>query len=47
MQEQENYRIDILIVDRALEAVNNNIVIAIVDGELTVKRLIIKGNDYY
>ncbi len=38
---------DILIVDRALEAVNNNIVIAIVDGELTVKRLIIKGNDYY
>jgi len=35
---------DILIVDRALEAVHNKIVIAILDGELTVKRLkIIKG----
>ncbi|HOD18397.1 MAG TPA: translesion error-prone DNA polymerase V autoproteolytic subunit [Candidatus Cloacimonadota bacterium] len=30
---------DILIVDRSLEARNNKIVIAIVDGELTVKRL--------
>lgn len=30
---------DLLIVDRALEASNHKIVIAIVDGELTVKRL--------
>ena len=30
---------DILIVDRPLEAVHGNVVIAIVDGELTVKRL--------
>jgi len=38
---------DILIVDRALEATNNHIVIAIVDGELTVKRLKIKEKKYY
>ena len=30
---------DILVVDRALEARHNDIVIAVVDGELTVKRL--------
>lgn len=30
---------DILIVDRSLEAKNNKVVIAVVDGELTVKRL--------
>lgn len=35
---------DILIVDRSLDAIHNKIVIAILDGELTVKRLkIIKG----
>jgi DNA polymerase V len=35
---------DILIVDRSLEASHNKIVIAFIDGELTVKRLkIIKG----
>lgn len=38
---------DILIVDRALEPKNNDIVIAIVDGELTVKRLVIKDNKIY
>jgi len=38
---------DILIVDRAIEANNNHIVIAIVDGELTVKRLKINGTDYF
>jgi len=32
---------DILIVDRSLEAVNGNIVIANIEGEVTVKRLII------
>ena len=31
---------DILIVDRSLEAVNTSIVIAIYNGELTVKRLV-------
>jgi len=31
---------DILVVDRSLEPANNNIVIAVVNGELTVKRLI-------
>ncbi len=36
---------DILIVDRALEATHNRIIIAIVDGELTVKRLIIKEDE--
>lgn len=38
---------DILIVDRALEATNNRIVIAVVDGELTVKRLKICNEEYY
>ena len=35
---------DILIVDRSLEPISGKIVIAIVDGEFTVKRLI-KNND--
>ncbi|MFC1844994.1 LexA family protein [Thermodesulfobacteriota bacterium] len=35
---------DILIVDRSLEPSSNNIVIAVVNGELTVKRLIKKKN---
>ena len=30
---------DIVIVDRALEAVDNKVVIAVINGELTVKRL--------
>lgn len=34
---------DILVVDRAIEAVHNKIVVAILDGEFTVKRLLIKG----
>jgi DNA polymerase V len=38
---------DILVVDRSLEATHNRIVIAIVDGELTVKRLRIEAGDYY
>ena len=33
------YPDDILIVDRSLEAVDKKIVIAVIDGELTVKRL--------
>ena len=35
---------DILVVDRSLEAKNGSIVIAVVNGELTVKRLHIQGN---
>jgi DNA polymerase V len=35
---------DILVVDRSLEPVNNNIVIAVVNGELTVKRLVKNRN---
>ncbi|MFA5907047.1 MAG: translesion error-prone DNA polymerase V autoproteolytic subunit [Desulfobacula sp.] len=34
---------DILIVDRSLEAVDKKIVIAVVDGDLTVKRLRIRS----
>ncbi len=35
---------DMLIVDRALEAIHKKIIVAVVDGEFTVKRLIIKKN---
>jgi len=38
---------DLLIVDRALEASNNKIIIAVVDGELTVKRLNIVDSVYW
>ncbi|MBI9031479.1 translesion error-prone DNA polymerase V autoproteolytic subunit [bacterium] len=38
---------DILIVDRALEAINKKVIIAVLNGELTVKRLIIKNDVYY
>jgi DNA polymerase V len=38
------YPNDILIVDRSLEAQHGNIVIAIVEGELTVKKLYHKNN---
>ena len=35
---------DILVVDRSLKPVNGNIIVAIMDGEFTVKRLYIKQN---
>ena len=35
---------DILVVDRSEEAVHGKIVVAVLDGELTVKRLHIRGN---
>ena len=35
---------DILVVDRSLEASNNKIIVAIVNGEFTVKRLVL-GSD--
>lgn len=39
MQGAGIYSGDLLIVDRSLEAKDNNIIIAVIDGELTVKRL--------
>ena len=38
---------DILIVDRALEPGNNNVVIAVVNGELTVKRIRKSGDKLF
>ncbi len=38
---------DILIVDRALEADNKKVIIAVVNGELTVKRLIRRRGKIY
>jgi DNA polymerase V len=41
------YPDDIIIVDRSLEPSNNRIVIASLNGELTVKRLKIKNGKYH
>jgi DNA polymerase V len=38
---------DILVVDRSLEPVSGKIVVAIYDGELTVKRLKIERGKYW
>lgn len=38
---------DTLIVDRAIDAVDKKVVIAVLNGELTVKRLRIKNNEFY
>lgn len=38
---------DILVVDRSLPAEHNRIVIAALDGELTVKRLVRRGNSVW
>ncbi|MCB1114131.1 MAG: translesion error-prone DNA polymerase V autoproteolytic subunit [Chlamydiia bacterium] len=38
---------DILVVDRALEASSGKIVLAVVNGEFTVKRLLKKGGKLY
>ena len=38
---------DKLIVDRALNAINNDIVIALIDNDFTVKRLIITNDETY
>lgn len=38
---------DILVVDRSLEPIGNKVVIAVVNGELTVKRLIREGEGFY
>lgn len=41
------YDQDLLIVDRALNPLNNDIIIASLDGELTVKRIIKNQNKIY
>jgi DNA polymerase V len=38
---------DMLIVDRSLEAQSGSIVIAVVNGDLTLKRLLIDGNEVW
>lgn len=38
---------DILIVDRSLEAHHNKVIVAIIDGEFTVKRLVKRQSVYY
>ena len=43
MQGAGIYDGDILVVDRSLDAANNRIVIAAIDGELTIKRLHYRG----
>jgi DNA polymerase V len=37
---------DLLVVDRSIKPKNNSIVIASIDGELTVKRIKISGKKY-
>ena len=38
---------DVMVVDRALEPKNNTIVLAVLDGEFTVKRIQKKGDDLF
>ena len=38
---------DLMIVDRSLSPTSNNIVVAIIDGEFTVKRILKKNNQIY
>ncbi len=35
---------DIIVVDRSLEAVNRSVVVAVIDGDLTVKRLVLRND---
>ncbi len=47
MQNAGIYSGDVMVVDRALEPQNNAIVLAILDGEFTVKRIQKKGQELY
>ena len=38
---------DLMVVDRSLEAHSNNIVVAVINGEFTVKKIKKKGNKVY
>ena len=40
-------RQDLIIVDKSLTARPGNIIIAMIDGEFTIKRLSIKNNELY
>jgi DNA polymerase V len=41
------YPHDLLIVDRSLEVKNNSIIIAVIDGELRIKRFVMRGNERF
>jgi len=41
------YNNDLLIIDRSINPNPGHIVVALLDGEFTLKRLIKKGNNYY
>ena len=47
MIEARIYEGDYLIVDRAVEAKNNDIILAVLNGEITVKRYVTRGNRSY
>lgn len=38
---------DLLIVDRSIEAKSGDVVIGYLNGEFTVKRIVLKGNNLY
>ena len=38
---------DLLVIDRSLEPENNKIAVCFLDGEFTIKRLKVKGNDVW
>ena len=41
------YNNDLLIIDRSINPIPGNIVVALLDGEFTLKRLVKKQNSYY
>ena len=41
------YNNDLLVIDRSINATPGRIVVALIDGEFTLKRLIKKENNYY
>ena len=47
MQNAGIYSGDVMIIDRALEPKNNTIVLAVLNGEFTVKRIQKKSNKLY
>lgn len=47
MERDHIFKDDILIVDKSLDPVHNNIIIAILDGEQIVRRLFINKKQYF
>ena len=37
---------DLLVVDKSITPSSGNIVVAVIDGELTVKRIVVQGESY-